>query len=804
LVAVTSHGAPDPSDLSGRTISHFRVLEPLGAGGMGVVYRAEDVTLGRTVALKFMLPNYAIDETASARFLREARSVAGLDHQNICTVHEVGRTEEGHLFLAMTYYAGETLRDRLTRGGPLPVIQALDVAWQIASGLSRAHHAGIVHRDLKPANVMLTPDGTVKILDFGLAKARDQTMTASGGIMGTVAYMSPEQLLGEQVDARTDLWSLGVVLFEMLTGQHPSRGDDVPGTLTRQIEARRPPEVRPEVTGSLRGLVERLLRRDPAERYQSADELLADLAVLRGRIGASTGGATGQTHAGAAGSMRRLAALGATALLIVAGAVGVLWWRSTRTQGDGDSVTGTARTTLSLAVLPLKNYSGPDQEYFADGMTEELTSTLTKIERLRVIAHQSVAQFKRSDRPVPEIARMLDVKYVVDGSVRQDEGHVRITASLIDAARNAPVWTNTFDRDRHDVMNLQRDVALAIAQEVQVTLTPEDRSRLAPARSVDPDAFESYIKGTQARYDANFTSDFREATRYLSTAIAKDSAYAPPYAGLAFISAFEGDEARARELVSKALALDPNDADAHLTLGVIRQFFDWDWVGAERAFREALTHNPGFAEAIHELSELHMRQRRFDEALREAQHSVELAPMSARFLNAVGEVYAFSGRLEDALAIAKRVLEKDSTFSGGYFIQAAGYEVAGRLEDAEKTHEKCRRVAPGCDVLARLGYIYAATGRRAQAMRVRDTLMAKLQDAKRATERSSLAMDIAGVHVGLGERTEALAWLERAVGFHNWMLYLAIDPIYRPLYGEPRFQAVLRKIGLDSASNASR
>jgi len=287
-------------------------------------------------------------------------------------------------------------------------------------------------------------------------------------------------------------------------------------------------------------------------------------------------------------------------------------------------------------------------------------------------------------------------------------------------------------------------------------------------------------------------------------AIAKDSGYAPPYAGLAFISAFEGDEARARELANKALALDPKDADAHMTVGLIRQFFDWDWVGTERAYREALALNPGLVEAHHELSELHMRQRRFDEALREAQHSVELAPMSARFLNAVGEVYAFSGRLDDALAIANRVLERDSAFSGGYFIEGVAYEHAGRLEDAEKVHEKCLRVAPGCDALGRLGFIYAATGRRAQAMRVRDTLVARFRDAKRSTERSGLAMDIAGVHVGLGERAEALAWLERGVEFHAWMLYLGIDPIFRPLYGEPRFQAVLRKIGLDSASNASR
>src|SRR5688572_23684911 len=273
----------DQSDLTGREVSHFRVLEPLGSGGMGVVYRAEDLRLHRTVALKFIRPDYTIDDTATARFLREARSVAALDHPNICTVHEVGESEDGQLFLAMSYYTGETLRERLTTRGPLPPSEALDIAAQIARGLAAAHAAGIVHRDLKPANVMLLADGTVKILDFGLAKSRDQTMTATGAVMGTVAYMSPEQLVGDTVDARSDLWSLGVLLFEMLTGRHPSRSDDATGTLTRNL-ATQPAPVRPESSAALARLLERLLRKEPAERYQGAKEVLGDLSALREQL----------------------------------------------------------------------------------------------------------------------------------------------------------------------------------------------------------------------------------------------------------------------------------------------------------------------------------------------------------------------------------------------------------------------------------------------------------------------------------------------------------------------------------------
>jgi TolB-like protein/tetratricopeptide (TPR) repeat protein len=609
--------------------------------------------------------------------------------------------------------------------------------------------------------------------------------------------MSPEQLFGDHVDGRTDLWSLGVVLHEMLTGQHPARSDEVAGTLTRQAEAAQSRPLGPELSGSLTRLVDRLLRKNPDERYQSADEVVVDLTALRASVATPTPAVASPgppEHPGRATRDRALLG-GLTLLALVAGAFGVLRWRQSSVDRAVARAGSVARPDVaSLAVLPLKNYSAPDQEYFADGMTEELTSTLTKIEGLRVIAHQSVAQFKRSDRPVPEIARLLDVKYVVDGSIRQEDGRVRITASLIDATRNTPVWSDAFDRDRHDVMGLQREVALAIARAVQVTVTPQDRTRLAPSRAVDPEAFELYIKGTQARYDANFTGDFTEATRYLSGAIAKDSGYAPAYAGLAFINAFAGDRARARALAERAVALDPKLAEAHMVQGLIRQFFDWDWVGSERAYREAIALNPGFAEAHHELSMLLMRRKQFDEALREAQAAVYLAPTSVRFLNGVGEVNAYGGRVEAALATADRILASDSTFSGAYYIQGIALKHAGRLDDAEKAWRNCIRVASkGCDLArAELGYVYAATGRRAQAIQVLDTLRAAFRDTKDVQR----AFDIAEVYAGLGERAEALTWLERAVDAHALMLYLGIEPAFRSLHNEPRFQALLKTTGL--------
>lgn len=760
---------------------------------MGVVYRAEDLRLHRAVALKFMLSDYAIDDTAAARFLREARSVAALDHPNICTIHEVGESEDGHLFLAMSHYTGETLRERLTARGYLSVGEALDVASQIARGLACAHGAGIVHRDLKPANVMLTTDGTVKILDFGLAKRRDQTMTATGAVMGTVAYMSPEQLVGDAVDARSDLWSLGVVLFEMLTGRHPSRTDDATGTLTRHVSTHDAPAVRPESSAALARLLERLLRKDPAERYQRADELLTDLTALREQMAKPLAGVArrgGLTRA-------RAVAAGVAVLVLAAAAFVAVWLRRGSPPADATSVAAGARApTTSLAVLPLKNFSGPDQEYFADGMTDELTSTLSKIEALRVIANQSMLQFKGSAHTVPEIARMLGVKYLVDGSVRADSSRIRINASLIDATQNTSVWNQDFDEERRGVMELQRNVAVAIARAVEVTLTPQDTSRLAARPPVDPQAYDLYVKGTQARYDANFTGDFRESTRLLEASIARDSTFANPYAGLAFNYAFDLDETRARQMAEKAIALDPKLADAYVAHAVISQFFEWNWDGAEKAVLKAIEFNPGHAEAHHELSMLWSRLGRYEEALREARAALDISVMSLRFENGLAEVYVFGGEPEKALEIADGIARKDSTFPGPYFVRAAAYIQLGRYDEAGKAMLRCKQVTlQACTFPGELAYIYAKTRRRAEASKLIDSLETLWLQRRGNRSASSTGASLASAYAGLGQRDSALTWLERAAELKTQMLYVKVNPTYASLRSEPRYRALLKRMG---------
>ena len=769
LAHVEPRSAPhDPMGLSGRTVSHFRVLEPLGAGGMGVVYRAEDVRLGRIVALKFLLPQLALDAGAKARFLHEARATAVLDHPNVCTVHEVGESEDGHPFLAMSCYDGETLKARLARDGALPIEQATDIASQIARGLARAHAAGIVHRDLKPANVMLTPDGVARILDFGLAKAWDLSLTASGARVGTIAYMSPEQIAGDAIDARSDLWSLGVVLYEMLAGTHPVRGG--------QIRA-----ARTDVPETLTRVVDRLLQPDPDARYASANAVLADLA------GAHSGRA-------ARPSRRRRMVLGAGVLAIVFGGVaaGVALWQRAP---DATEATTLSRAP-SIAVLPLRNYSGdPAQNYFADGMTEELTMTLAKIEGLRVIVHQAVRKFRGSDRPLREIADTLGVRHLLDGSVMQAGDSVRINAMLVDATTDSILLTESFTESRRDVLGLQRKVALALADRIAVTLTAQDRQRLAVARPVDPDAYQLYMKGTQARYltSMGVGADAKTSADYFERAIARDSTFAPPYAGLALVHAFDGQKNLARTLAEKALKLDPTLADADVALGMIYQNYDRDWAASERALRDAIRKNPGHAEAHHELSMLLIRVARFVEAVDESRQALNFAPTSSRFYGGLGEVYLFGGSYEEALGAAAQAFALDSTAGLAHGLRAHVYAELRRFEDAEASARRFEKASGGGCVFAGnllRAYVHARAGAPEPARKI----LRVCEDSTTRPDQAVTAYYIARVYAALGERARALAWLQRASTLGG-VLNVAVDPAFRSMRRDPEFRKVVKAAG---------
>ncbi|HMG00903.1 MAG TPA: serine/threonine-protein kinase, partial [Gemmatimonadaceae bacterium] len=445
---------PDPLGIAGRTISHFDVREVLGAGGMGVVYRAYDKQLGRAVALKFLLPHYNLDASAKARFQREAHAAAALDHPNLCVVHEVGTTERGWLFLAMSLYEGETLRARLKRDACLPISECLEIARQIAEGLQAAHAAGVVHRDLKPGNVMLLPDGTVRILDFGLAKARDQSISETGAHFGTVSYMSPEQVRGDKIDGRADLWALGVLMYEMLTGRKPFNGDEEVAVALAILhdEPPLPSTYRSEISEALESLVLRLLRKDPSRRYASAELLLRDLARVRTLASGPVGMVLAKgrrVRRAVADSLRRerrgalFAASGIAALVLAYLAVHFAHASTTRTP-----TTSSEPSTVSIAVVPFANVGGDSTNLpFSDGFADELTTALGKVKGMSVMSRTSAFGLKRKGLDAREIGNQLHVQYVVDGSVTRIGDRRRVGARLIEVATGKEIWSDVFDHN---------------------------------------------------------------------------------------------------------------------------------------------------------------------------------------------------------------------------------------------------------------------------------------------------------------------------------------------------------------------
>src|SRR5215470_6094138 len=493
----------------GRIVSNYRLEERLAAGGMGVLYRATDLKLGRSVAVKVLSRQLAPEETAKARLLREARAASALDHPNIGAIHHI-EEQDGELFIVMALYQGETLKQRLKKG-PLPVGEALQVLRQMALGLEAAHRAGIVHRDIKPTNVLRTDDGIVKILDFGLAKLTSDSQAATavtqpGETMGTVPYMSPEQLRGEAVDVRSDLWSFGVVAYELLAGVTPFQADSSAATAMRILNEE--PPALASVSGVpdwLAELVTQLLRKAPGERPQSAGEVLSRL----------------DRPSSPSRSRRK-----SRPVLLASAILAVARWHY---RFFGSS---TAASIRSLAVLPLDNFSrDPEQEYFADGMTEELIANLAKISSLRVISRTSVMRYKGARKPLPEIARELNVDAVVEGSVRREGERVRITAQLIHGPTERHLWTESYERDLRQVLALQSEVALAIAKEVKVRLSPDEQTRLGSARQVNPQAHEALLKGNY--YLEKFTVEAtKKSLEYFGRAIQIDPGFALAYAGL--------------------------------------------------------------------------------------------------------------------------------------------------------------------------------------------------------------------------------------------------------------------------------
>jgi eukaryotic-like serine/threonine-protein kinase len=800
---------------SGTIVSHFRVLGRLGAGGMGVVYQADDLKLGRKVALKFLPDLLTRDPAALDRFRREARSASALNHPNICTVYEVDE-HEGRPFIAMEMLEGRPL-NYVIAGKALLIERVLAFADDVADALAAAHARGIIHRDIKPANIFATKEGRAKVLDFGLAKRLTPAEGASATItdmstisgattpgvtLGTYSYMSPEQALGKELDARTDLFSFGATLYESATGIQPFRGKTTAEIFDAILhrDPTPPMQLNPEIPSMLQEIIQKCLEKDPDMRYQSASEIRTDLRRLKRQTdpGRSSGTSVSESlppH----GSRLKLAVLAAGLAMVLLLAMGLAWWlrHDSNSRASGQAAVGPAPAIHSLAVLPLKNLSGdPDQEYFADGTTLELITTLTKISKLRVISWTSVRGYKNTTKPLPEIAKELNVDGVIEGSVERYGDRVKITAQLIDAPRDHDLWAESYHRDLRDILSLQEEVAGAIAREVGIALTPQDRTRLASVRPVNPEAYQFYLRGH------SFLEQWTPAAILLSRqsfskAIEIDPNYARAYAGLAdtYLLGERPTEAKvgmplARKAATKALALDNTVSDAHVAMAIL-QYEDWDWAGAEREFKRALELNPGDTLAHHMYSHLLLTLGRKQESLTQSELYIKADPLSPAAHDHLAWHYMLTGQYDLGIEQEMDALHYDPNYQGAVFDLAEIYRHKGMSQEALAQYERASAlVGDNPASVQSLRRAFQADGWRGYG---RESLQ---QNLKKAKQEYVSPYEIACNYALLGDKENVLRYLEIACAEREISLTINTEKDFNFLHADPRYTSLLRRMGL--------
>jgi len=737
------------------TISHYKILEKIGEGGMGVVYKAEDTKLRRTVALKFLPPELMRNQEAKERLIQEAQAAAALDHANICTVFEINESD-GKTYISMAFIEGQSLKEKIA-GDPIKIEEALDIAIHTAEGLNEAHENGIVHRDIKPANIMLTKKGQVKIMDFGLAKLTwgvDLTKTAT--IMGTVAYMSPEQASGEKVDHRTDIWSLGCVLYEMLAGQRPFQSTHDQAAIYSILNEEPEPiaSLRKDLPVGFEMILYACLQKDPRNRYRDMGALLSDLKSID---------LEDKTQV-------------LTAVKVI-------------------------DEPPSIAVLPFVNMSADSEnEYFSDGLSEAVINSLTKIRGFKVVARTSAFSFKGKDVDIRDIGKQLDVNKVLEGSVQKAGNRLRITAQLIDVEDGYHLWSECFDRNMDDVFTIQDEISLAIVDNLKIKLLKGEKTKLIKRYTNDSEAYSFYLKGRYF-YNKRTEEDMKRSVEYFERALKKDPKFALPYAGLADTYAtfgfyhwwpFEEARSKSKEFALKGLEVDDTVGETHGAYASYLAWSEYRWAEAEKEFEKAIELSPSNVEARHMYAHLLECTGRFDEAIAEIGMALELEPLSINLNHCMGNILFFSGDSDGAIDLFQKTIEMDPGFPLQYFWLGRVYLHIGELQEAIEIFEKGTKFPEvNAIVSGGLGLAYALAGRDEEAQKILSQL------EKLSKEKYVDTYPFAYIYMGLGDEDKTFEYLEKSFEIGDmYLLYLPIDPIFKELHDNPRFDGLLKKMGL--------
>ncbi len=835
----------------GEKLSHYNIISSIGAGGMGEVYLAEDTRLERQIALKILLPDIAKDEDRVRRFVQEAKAASALNHPNILTVYEIGEFEDSR-YIATELIKGETLRDRM-HGETLTLRETLDVAMQVAAALNAAHEAGIVHRDIKPENIMLRDDGLAKVLDFGLAKLTEKQPDATssedatralvntrpGMVMGTVAYMSPEQARGKQVDARSDIWSLGIVMYEMLAKETPFAGetanDSIAGILTKD-----PPPLNENTPAELQRIIRKSLQKKADERYQTVKDLLLDVKHLKRElefseelershmpsfarasnvaagqtdenatallgVPSSDGSSAGSTMPPKGGTQNMSSAeylvseiknhkksvAAIVAILVVTLLGGGYWLWASRSIGSGQ--------INSIAVLPFENRSGnADSDYLSDGISDSLIFRLSQLPNLKVSPVSSVMRYKGKDFDTQKIAAELGVQAVMSGRMTQRGDNLGISVELIDVANNKIIWGEQYDRKMSDLLATQREIATAIVQKLQLKLAGTDTTGITKKYTDNNEAYQLYLKG-RFHFASRTKDGILKSIDYYQQAIKLDPNFARAYVAMAesystapsypYMSPAEANP-QAKAAAEKALELDPDLPEAHTVAGLIAATYDWDYPKAEHEFKRSLELDPNIAVTHYRYAWVYLSPLgRHDEAISEMKRAMELEPLSIMQGANFAGVLMYARRFDDALEQAKKTYELDPTHIGTLSWLGHTYNAKGMYAESVAIMEKASQ--PNNTFYAQMGYSYAKLSRRSDA----EAVINKWKEAEKTTY--VMSYWVAVTYAALGEKDAAFTELEKAYQAHDWFLQrIKVDPFMDPLRDDPRYKDLLKRLNL--------